>query len=151
MRGPSQAVEKLPPLAIIGGACGQEVERRFAGNTDRRKRCSALYSHTGRPSIPPEYLLRATLLQILYSVRSERLLVEQLDYNLLFRWFIGLSMGDPIWDHSTSGQPDPCRNQGSLWLSHDLPQGTSQQRFRPELVFPVHDSPERGGAASRLA
>jgi transposase len=61
----------------------------------------ALYSHTGRPSIPPEYLLRATLLQILYSVRSERLLVEQIDYNLLFRWFIGLSMDDPIWDHST--------------------------------------------------
>ncbi len=61
----------------------------------------ALYSHTGRPSIPPEYLLRATLLQILYSVRSERLLVEQIDYNLLFRWFIGLSMDDPVWDHST--------------------------------------------------
>jgi transposase len=61
----------------------------------------ALYSHTGRPSILPEYLLRATLLQILYSVRSERLLVEQVDYNLLFRWFIGLSMDDPVWDHST--------------------------------------------------
>ncbi len=62
---------------------------------------AALYSHIGRPSIPPEYLLRATLLQILYSVRSERLLVEQIDYNLLFRWFIGLSMDDPVWDHST--------------------------------------------------
>ena len=57
-------------------------------------------SHTGRPSIPPEYLLRATLLQILYSVRSERLRVEQIDYSLLFRWFIGLSMDDPVWDHS---------------------------------------------------
>ena len=56
----------------------------------------ARYSHTGRPSIPPEYLLRATLLQILYSVRSERLLVEPIDYNLLFRWFIGLSMDDPV-------------------------------------------------------
>jgi transposase len=50
----------------------------------------ALYSHLGRPSIPPERLLRALLLQALYSVRSERLLMEQLDYNLLFRWFVGL-------------------------------------------------------------
>ena len=60
-----------------------------------------MYSHTGRPSIAPEQLLRALLLQILYSIRSERMLVEQLDYNLLFRWFVGLSMDDAIWDHST--------------------------------------------------
>jgi transposase len=57
-----------------------------------------LYSHTGRPSIPPERLLRALLLQVLYSIRSERMLMEQLDYNLLFRWFVGLSMDDRIWD-----------------------------------------------------
>jgi len=57
-----------------------------------------LYSKVGRPSIPPEHLLRALLLQVLYSVRSERLLMEQLDYNLLFRWFVGLAMDDPIWD-----------------------------------------------------
>jgi transposase len=56
-----------------------------------------LYSHTGRPSIPPERLLRALLLQVLYSIRSERMLMEQLDYNLLFRWFVGLSMDDQIW------------------------------------------------------
>ena len=60
-----------------------------------------LYPKTGRPSIPPEQLLRALLLQMLYSVRSERQLMEQLDYNLLFRWFVGLSMDDPVWDHST--------------------------------------------------
>jgi transposase len=57
-----------------------------------------LYPKTGRPSIPPEKLLRALLLQLLYSVRSERQLMEQLNYNLLFRWFVGLSMDDPIWD-----------------------------------------------------
>jgi transposase len=57
-----------------------------------------LYSPVGRPSIPPEHLLRALLLQVLYSVRSERLLMEQLDYNLLFRWFVGLAMDDRIWD-----------------------------------------------------
>jgi len=57
-----------------------------------------LYSHTGRPSIAPEQLLRALLLQVFYTIRSERQLMEQLDYNLLFRWFVGLSMDDPIWD-----------------------------------------------------
>jgi transposase len=61
----------------------------------------AMYAKEGRPSIPPEKLLRALLLQVLYTVRSERLLMEQLDYNLLFRWFVGLSMDDPVWDHST--------------------------------------------------
>src|ERR1700688_1734882 len=58
----------------------------------------ALYACIGRPSIPPERLLRALLLQALYSVRSERLLMEQLEYNLLFRWFVGLNMDDAIWD-----------------------------------------------------
>jgi len=58
---------------------------------------SALYAHTGRPSIPPEMLLRATLLQALYSVRSERMLMEQINYNLLFRWFVGLSMDAQVW------------------------------------------------------
>lgn len=57
----------------------------------------AMYSWTGRPSIPPEQLLRALLLQVLFSVRSERLLMEQLQYNLLFRWFVGLSMDDAVW------------------------------------------------------
>jgi transposase len=57
----------------------------------------ALYSHLGRASIPPERLLRALLLQAFYSVRSERLLMEQLDYNLLFRWFVGLGIDDPVW------------------------------------------------------
>ena len=63
-------------------------------------RFSALYSPMGRPSIPPEMLLRATLLQAFYSVRSERQLMEQVDYNLLFRWFVGLSMDAPVW-HAT--------------------------------------------------
>jgi len=61
-------------------------------------RFEAMYAQGGRPSIAPEKLLRALLLQCLYSVRSERLLMEQLDYNLLFRWFVGLNMDDPVWD-----------------------------------------------------
>ncbi len=64
-------------------------------------RFDELYSHTGRPSIAPEYLLRATLLQAFFTVRSERQLMEQIDYNLLFRWFVGLSIDDAVWDAST--------------------------------------------------
>ena len=60
-------------------------------------RFEALYSRMGRPSIAPERLLRATLLQAFFSVRSERQLMEQIDYNLLFRWFVGLGMDDDVW------------------------------------------------------
>ncbi len=59
-----------------------------------------MYADSGRPSIAPEYILRALLLQVFYSVRSERLLVEQIDYNLLFRWFVGLGMDDAVWNHA---------------------------------------------------
>jgi transposase len=59
-----------------------------------------LYADHGRPSIPPEKLMRALLLQVFYSVRSERQICEQLRYNLLFRWFVGLAIDDPVWDHS---------------------------------------------------
>ena len=62
---------------------------------------AALYQDTGRQSIAPERLLRASLLQAFYSVRSERQLMEQVNYNLLFRWFVGLGVDDPVWDHST--------------------------------------------------
>ena len=61
-------------------------------------RFDAVYASSGRPSIAPEKLVRALLLQVLYTVRSERLLMEQLDYNFLFRWFVGLNIDDPVWD-----------------------------------------------------
>src|ERR1700758_816574 len=64
-------------------------------------RLDKLYACDGRPSIPPERLLRALLLQPFYTVRSERQLMEQISYNLLFRWFVGLSMDDPVWDATT--------------------------------------------------
>src|ERR1700751_5107326 len=60
----------------------------------------ALYADSGRPSIAPEYILRALLLQVFFSIRSERLLVEQIDYILLFRWFVGLGMDDAVWNHA---------------------------------------------------
>src|SRR5579863_6608404 len=77
--------------------------RRVREMTDRALRelspkFSELYARNGRPSIAPEKLLRALLLQMLFSVRSERLLMEQLHYNLLFRWFVGWNTDEPVWD-----------------------------------------------------
>lgn len=79
-----------PIKAMVSEALAQ-MDRKF----------EQLYSQTGRPSIAPERLIRALMLQVLYTIRSERLLVEQLEYNLLFRWFVGLSVDEPVWDHST--------------------------------------------------
>jgi len=76
----------------------------------------ALYSKVGRPSVPPERLIRALLLQVFYSVRSERLLMEQLDYNLLFRWFVGMEMDEPVWNHAVFS-----KNRDRL-LNHELAQ-----------------------------
>lgn len=64
------------------------------------ERLAGLYSGEGRPSIPPERLIRSSLLQLLYSIRSERQLMERLEFDLLFRWFVGLGIDDPVWDHS---------------------------------------------------
>src|SRR5881409_757322 len=78
----------LRPIREMTDEVLRQLSRRFA----------RLYAKAGRPSIAPEKLLRALLLQVLYTIRSERLLMEQLDYNLLFRWFVGLEMDDPVWN-----------------------------------------------------
>jgi transposase len=78
----------LRPVRILVNDALSALSREF----------DKMYSDIGRPSIPPEKLLRALLLQIFYTIRSERMLMEQLDYNLLFRWFVGLNMDDPVWD-----------------------------------------------------
>ena len=86
-----QRVPKGHPLRAFRAMADtalKALDQRFAG----------MYAVLGRPSIAPERLLRALLLQVLYTVRSERLLMEQLDYNFLFRWFVGLSIDDPVWD-----------------------------------------------------
>jgi transposase len=62
------------------------------------ERFDGMYAKTGRPSIPPEKLLRAQLIEMLYSVRSERLLMEEIDYSMLFRWFVGMNLDEPVWD-----------------------------------------------------
>jgi hypothetical protein len=88
---PEQRVPQDHPLRSLRAMTDEALRELQA-------RLNKLYAKTGRPSIAPEKLLRALLLQALYSVRSERLLMEQLDYNLLFRWFVGLNMDDAIWD-----------------------------------------------------
>src|SRR5262249_17819732 len=88
---PEQRVPRDHPLRSIRPLCDvalKALSREF----------ERMYSEIGRPSIAPEKLLRALLLQILYTIRSERMLMEQLDYNLLFRWFVGLNMDDGVWD-----------------------------------------------------
>ncbi len=91
---PEARVRKDHPLrailAMVDEVLGQ-LSRRF----------DAMYARVGRPSIAPEKLLRAQLLQMLYSIRSERLLMEEMDYNLLFRWFVGLNADDEVWDATT--------------------------------------------------
>src|SRR5882762_8774533 len=82
------------PLRVIRGITDRALERLSP-------RFGALYINFGRPSIPPEKLLRALLLQALFTIRSERQLMEQLDYNLLFRWFVGLGMDDAVWSPTT--------------------------------------------------
>jgi transposase len=88
---PEMRVRNDHPLrairAMVDEVLGQ-LSRRFDG----------MYATVGRPSIPPEKLLRAQLLQMLYSIRSERLLMEEIDYSMLFRWFVGLNLDEEVWD-----------------------------------------------------
>src|SRR6201981_2616589 len=87
---PEERVPEKHPLRAIRGMTDEVLKGLSA-------KFNELYSATGRPSIAPEKLLRGLLLQILYTVPSERLLMEQLQYNLLFRWFVGLNMEEPVW------------------------------------------------------
>ena len=87
---PEQRVPQDHPLRPIRRMTDQALQRLSP-------RFERMYADIGRPSIAPEKLLRALLLQVLYTIRSERMLMEQLDYNLLFRWFVGLNMDDVVW------------------------------------------------------
>ena len=88
---PEERVRKDHPLRAIRETV-DDVLKQLS------RRLDAMYARTGRPSIPPEQLLRAQLLQMLYSIRSERLLMEEIDYSMLFRWFVGLNLDDEVWD-----------------------------------------------------
>ena len=88
---PEARVRKDHPLRAIRAMADQALEQMS-------RRFDRMYAKTGRPSIPPEKLLRAQLIQMLYSVRSERLLMEEIDYSVLFRWFVGMNLDEPVWD-----------------------------------------------------
>lgn len=126
----------------------------------------------GRPSIAPEKLIRALLLQVLYSIRSERMLMEQISYNMLFRWFVGLAMDDAVWDHSTFSKNrdrlmvhdvmvslfnetvETARVRGHLSGEHFSVDGTLIQAWAGHKSFvpktkPDDDSPPEGGGGSQ--
>ena len=115
------------------------VNRALEGLT---REFEAMYSHTGRPSIAPEQLLRALLLQVLYSIRSERLLVEQLDYNLLFRWFVALSMDDPARCPEAGFSIDSLTNVQIQAFFHGL-LGEDVQGEQVRTSPPLHGLVER--------
>ena len=93
-------------------AVGELVEQVLEGLS---REFSRLYSHTGRPSIPPEQLLSALLLQVFYGIRSERQLMEQLDYNLLYRWFVGLDADAAVWVPTTFTKNRERLQQGDIF------------------------------------
>ena len=98
---PEKRVRKDHPLRPVRAMVDkvlQQLSPRF----------DAMYAKVGRPSIPPEQLLRAQLLQMLYSIRSERLLMEEIDYSMLFRWFIGLNLDDEVWDATVFTKNRAC-------------------------------------------
>ena len=142
---------------------------------DLAPRFATMYADGGRPSIPPEHLLRALLLQVLYTIRSERQLMEQLEYNLLFRWFVGLGMDEAVW-HPTTFTKNRDRmlagnvaeaffaavvrqadGRGLLSRDHFTVDGTlleawaSQKSMRPkaDAGTPPNDEPPAGGAVGR--
>lgn len=129
---------------------------------------SQMYARTGRPSVPPEQLLKALLIQVLFSVRSERQLMEQLDYNLLFRWFVGLNADDPVWSATTfsknrdrllaadiavhffQGVVEQARRRHLLSSDHFTVDGTLLEAWASQKSFrPKNGDPPEGGTGSR--
>ena len=160
---PEERVPANHPLRVIRAMTDEALRglsSQFAG----------LYSRLGRPSIAPEKLLRALLLQVFYSVRSERMLMEQLNYNLLFRWFVGLNMDDPIWDATVFSKNrdrllegdvaqaffqqvlEQARRQGLVSSEHFTVDGTLLEAWASMKSYQKRaDPPERGsGTRGRL-
>jgi transposase len=148
---PLRAVREMTDRAL------KELSRRFAG----------LYSRYGRGSVPPEKLFRALLLQVLYSIRSERLLMEQLRYNLLFRWFVGLSMEDNVWDATVYSKNRDrlldgdiaqaffdavgrqAQEQNLLSDEHFTVDGTLLEAWASKKSYQKKDEPPEQGSGSR--
>jgi transposase len=124
---PQKRVPEDHPLRGISSDGGHDPQGNVAAF------CPGCISEVGRPSIPPERLFRALLLQIFYSVRSERLLVEQLQYNLLFRWFVGMDMDEEVWNHAVFSKNREWQLNEDLaeaFFRRVPKQGASQKSFR---------------------
>jgi transposase len=128
---PEQRVPADHPLRPIR----EMTERVLVGMSGR---FDEMYAKTGRPSIAPEKLLRTLLLQMLYTVRSERLLMEQLDYNLLFRWFVGLNMDEAVWDATVFSKNRDRLLEGDV--AERFFQGVLQQAGEKDLLSDEHFS-----------
>jgi transposase len=126
---PEQRVRKDHPLRAVRAMTDGILERMSP-------LFDAMYAASGRPSIPPEKLLRAQLLQMLYSVRSERLLMEEIDYSVLFRWFVGLNLDEAVW-HPTTFTQNRDRLLGAAVAKEFLAQVVEQAR-EAELVSDEH-------------
>lgn len=145
-----------PILVMCNRALGQ-ISGRFA----------RMYSDLGRASVPPEQLLRALLLQVLYTIRSERLLMEQLEYNLLFRWFVGLNVDDPVWDRTVFSKNrarmlagdiaqaffeavlEQARAEDLLSDEHFTVDGTLLEAWASKKSFQKKEEPPEQGSGSR--
>ena len=148
------------PLREIQRMCNEALRQLS-------RRLARLYSQVGRPSVPPEKLLRALLLQILYSIRSERELMEQLEYNLLFRWFVGLDLDAPVWvatvfsknrDRLLEGDIaqaffeavlEQARQQQLLSDEHFTVDGTLLEAWASKKSFQKKEEPPQKGSGSR--
>ncbi|SRR6266436_2847091 len=128
---PEQRVPADHPLRLVR----EMTDRVLAGMS---RRFEGMYAKTGRPSIAPEKLLRTLLLQVLYTVRSERLLMEQLNYNLLFRWFVGLNMDDAVWDATVFSKNRDRLLEGDV--AERFFQGVLQQARDKDLLSDEHFS-----------
>jgi transposase len=147
----------LRPIRKVVDELLKEISRKF----------TPLYSKLGRPSVAPEKLLRALLLQALYSVRSERMLMEQLGYNFLFRWFVGLSMEEPVWDATVFSKNrdrllqgeiaaaffravlHQLRGSGLLSDEHFSVDGSLVEAWASEKSFPRREGPPPSGSGAR--
>ena len=147
----------LRPIRTMADQALKQLSGRFA----------RLYSKLGRRSVPPEQLLRALLLQVLYSLRSERMLMEQLEYNLLFRWFVGLNMDDSVWDGTVFSKNrerllrgdiaqaffeavvKQAREKDLLSDEHFTVDGTLLEAWASKKSFQKKDEPPEQGSGSR--
>jgi transposase len=147
----------LRPILAMTNQALRELSGRFAG----------IYSNLGRDSVAPEKLLRALVLQVLYSIRGERMLVEQLEYNLLFRWFVGLSMDERVWDATVYSKNRKrllegdiaqaffeavvaqAREKNLLSDEHFTVDGTLLEAWASKKSFQKKEEPPQNGSGSR--